>query len=259
VKIICFDIGNVLLKNCSKRMFWQLLKQPTGLRNLIGYLLFDPNRFRVTRTIRAKMHALFDHLAHTEGVEQTNGRYPTEQGRPVSNSIQQWQRGQITRAQLMERIKAGLDVLPYTSRYEQRLAALVALIVLTPELHAKTKTVVPGMQKLISDLSVQPVTLVIISNIDAGLAPQVRKRFPELFGKFETFFESHAMGIMKPNPEFFRAVVQHYGVPANQIFVIDDLTENIAAAHSDVGCQVFHFNNNADQLRSFLQHREVLP
>ena len=226
---------------------------------MLGYLLFDKNRFRVTKAIRAKVGHLFDYLATTEGVELVNGRFPTEQGKPVSNSVQQWQRGKITDHELLTRVLAGLDALTYTSRYEKALAALVAKIVLTPELHVLTKKQITGMQTLITELSKQPVKLVITSNIDKGLTTEVQKKFPKLFANFEHFFGSSDMGVMKPNPEFFKTVVQKYNIAPEELLVIDDLPENIAAAQTDVGCKVFLFNNNPETLRAHLQHLGVLP
>jgi len=67
------------------------------------------------------------------------------------------------------------------------------------------------------------------------------------------------MGVMKPNPEFFKAVIKKYNVAPHEVLVIDDLPENIAAAQTDVGCKVFLFNNNPKALRTHLQHLEVLP
>jgi HAD superfamily hydrolase (TIGR01509 family) len=256
--VICFDIGNVLLRDCSKRMVWQILRQPRGLRNLLGFLLFDRNRFKVASAIRTKIRELLDHLAVTDGVEYTHGRCPTEHGRPVPTSIQQWQRGNISDEELLNRVLKGLESLSYSSRYEKELGKAVATIVLTPALHVKTKRKIKGIQKLIDDLQAANTTLVITSNIDRGLAQEVRRKFPEIFTHFDTFIGSGHLGVMKPDPAFFQTVVTQYDVAPNRVLVIDDLIENLAAASDNIGCQTFHFANNTDLLRAKLVQLGVL-
>lgn len=44
---------------------------------------------------------------------------------------------------------------------------------------------------------------------------------------FDQMFISYQMGLMKPSPEIYERMLQHIGIPANEILFIDDSIENI--------------------------------
>lgn len=55
-------------------------------------------------------------------------------------------------------------------------------------------------------------------------------RFPNLEGAFDRLFLSFEMGLRKPDPAAFDAVVQGIGKPPSAILFFDDTPENIEAA-----------------------------
>lgn len=265
VKLICFDIGSVLLRMSSTKIFWMMLNQSGGTQNVLSYLIFDPNRFTPGKAVKRKVYELFDHLATTEGVPLMAGRYPTEKGHKLAASFQEWQTGRISDEEVLKRVLKGLDSLSYSSPYEKKLSQAAATIILTPELHVKTKKKIKGMEQLVAELKnlkdkdgKPRFTLVITSNIDKGLAKQVQREFKTLFNQFDAFYGSADIGVMKPDPQFFKHVINQHGVQPHEVLVIDDLPENLSAAKKDVGCRTFQFNNNVDQLRITLEQLGVL-
>ena len=70
---------------------------------------------------------------------------------------------------------------------------------------------------------------------------------------FEAVVVSAEVGMMKPHPEIFQHVLQHYRLHANETVFIDDHLPNIEAA-SALGMHTIHFvdaEDTAQQLQSY--------
>jgi FMN phosphatase YigB (HAD superfamily) len=64
----------------------------------------------------------------------------------------------------------------------------------------------------------------------------------------------HVERVRKPEPEVFRRVLEHHGVPAERTFFADDMPENVAGARS-VGITavlVEHDTDLRDAVRTFV-------
>jgi len=57
---------------------------------------------------------------------------------------------------------------------------------------------------------------------------------------FERFFLSYEMNLLKPDPEFYRHVLETIAIPAGECVFIDDREENVESARS-VGITSFRF------------------
>ena len=57
---------------------------------------------------------------------------------------------------------------------------------------------------------------------------------------FERFFLSYEMGLLKPDPEFYRHVLETIAIPAHECVFIDDREENVESARS-MGITSFRF------------------
>lgn len=80
---------------------------------------------------------------------------------------------------------------------------------------------------------------------------------PPLFG--EHLDTSSNFGARKPEPEVFRRVLEHHGVPAERTFFADDMPENVAGARS-VGITavlVEHDTDLRDAVRAFVAEQRV--
>jgi putative hydrolase of the HAD superfamily len=70
----------------------------------------------------------------------------------------------------------------------------------------------------------------------AELAPEL----VPLFG--DELHTSSFYGARKPNPTVFANMLAHYGVPAEQVFFVDDMPENVAGARS-LGIEAHRFTD----------------
>jgi HAD superfamily hydrolase (TIGR01509 family) len=73
----------------------------------------------------------------------------------------------------------------------------------------------------------------------------------ETFPLFEQYFLSCEMGLLKPDPNFFTAMVEGPGVPPEDCVFIDDTQPNVEAAKR-LGIPALHFRG-VDTLRQDLR------
>lgn len=67
-----------------------------------------------------------------------------------------------------------------------------------------------------------------------------------MFDLFDSIYVSNEMHQYKPNPSFFRYILNNENIEANKAYFIDDLSENIASAAS-LGINTLHYvNKNKD-------------
>ena len=93
---------------------------------------------------------------------------------------------------------------------------------------------------LINELKKQGKKVVLGSNT---FAPHTKKMEEiGLFDLFDTVYVSNEMHQYKPNPSFFRYILEHEKTEANKAYFIDDLAENIASAAS-IGINTLHYIN----------------
>lgn len=88
--------------------------------------------------------------------------------------------------------------------------------------------------------------LALLSNAPHEVADAVRGH-PAL-GAFEHLFFSADLGLVKPDPAIFAAVLAVVGSPAGEVTFVDDLPENIAAAH-EAGLRTALFTTAEDLRR----------
>ena len=72
--------------------------------------------------------------------------------------------------------------------------------------------------------------LAVLSNTNELHFEYIKAGYPEVFALFDKFFLSYEMKEKKPNDGIFQKVIEHYGVPASNLFFTDDLDENVRAA-----------------------------
>ncbi len=62
---------------------------------------------------------------------------------------------------------------------------------------------------------------------------------------FDKVYASHLMGVIKPNPDFWRSILKEENIEAADAFFTDDSAENVNAA-AKLGFQVHHFTDALD-------------
>lgn len=51
-----------------------------------------------------------------------------------------------------------------------------------------------------------------------------------MYGAFDAVYASHLMGLCKPDPEFWRSILEAEGAEASETVFVDDMAENVDAA-----------------------------
>ena len=107
------------------------------------------------------------------------------------------------------------------------------------------ETIVPLVEQLKSGYQ-----LVLASNTDVIHFTHSVENFGVL-GQFDRQFLSYEIGLLKPDPAFFRHILRTLNTPAADCIFIDDRAENVESART-VGITSFRFEGN-DQLQSDLR------
>ena len=71
-----------------------------------------------------------------------------------------------------------------------------------------------------------------LSNIAKHHMDAIENNWNGFFDGADSLFLSYQMGVRKPHPEIYRHALDQLGVDGSQCFFIDDLSENIEAAHA---------------------------
>ena len=108
---------------------------------------------------------------------------------------------------------------------------------------------VPGMERLLRELKEAGHRLFLLSNTSVAF-----HRFRSEIAGIEYFdgeLISADVGLVKPDPAFFRLACERFGILPSESVFIDDTPINAEAAHY-IGMRAFVFNGDADELRARL-------
>jgi 2-haloacid dehalogenase len=109
---------------------------------------------------------------------------------------------------------------------------------------------IPGTTELLTELKATGYLLYALSNWSAETFPLVKDRVPA-FKLFERIFLSGEYRMIKPDPNFYEAVLAEIPVPRERLVFIDDNPANVAGAEN-VWLKALRFTD-ADQLRADLK------
>ncbi len=113
---------------------------------------------------------------------------------------------------------------------------------------------VKGMESVVSRISTK-TTLGLVSNTNVLHFEHCRSSFP-FINTFSHLFLSYQMKLLKPDPEYYQAVLGHFNISADRMLFIDDLNENIDAAR-EAGMQALQFTS-AESLEQSLASLALL-
>jgi putative hydrolase of the HAD superfamily len=102
---------------------------------------------------------------------------------------------------------------------------------------------VPGIEEVLARVR-KSYRVAFLSNSNEVHAELIPRRFAGLFQKDDRFIFSHRYRVAKPDPEIFRRALELVGAQAPNAVLVDDLIENVIAAHS-VGMKAFQFRDAA--------------
>ena len=203
------------------------------MSDVIKAVVFDVGRVIVQWDMRLLFEKLID---DPQELDWFLGNVVTEEwhmqhdaGRPIADMI-------------AERIELYPDYAPQIEAYGTRFLETI------PDR-------VPGTVELIERLDARGWPLFAITNFGTDFWAQYRPTEP-VFERFGDIVVSGHEKTIKPGREIFDIAQQRFGLPAGNMFFIDDNAANIAAARQ-FGWQVHHFTCAA-QLESDLAARGLL-
>ena len=113
---------------------------------------------------------------------------------------------------------------------------------------------VPGMETLLRELKAAGYRLFLLSNTSVGF-----HRFRSEIAGIEYFdgeLISADVGLVKPDPAFFRLACERFGIRPSESAFIDDTPINAEAAHY-IGMRAFVFNGDVDELKARLKEANI--
>jgi putative hydrolase of the HAD superfamily len=107
-------------------------------------------------------------------------------------------------------------------------------------------TLDPRSVELVAELAADERRLALLSNAPISHGAVFRTR--EWAAPFEHFVISGELGLAKPDPAIWRALLDRLGAPGDEVLFLDDRAENVAAAR-DAGIQAFVWTGADDARR----------
>lgn len=111
-------------------------------------------------------------------------------------------------------------------------------------------TLDPRSVELVAELAANERRLALLSN--APIAHGTAFRTREWAAPFQHFVISGELGVAKPDPVIWRALVDRLGVPAGEVLFLDDREENVAAADA-AGIRAFLWTGADDARRNIAE------
>jgi 2-haloacid dehalogenase len=113
--------------------------------------------------------------------------------------------------------------------------------------------VIPGMEELLQELSARGVAIYGLTNWSADNYVKLEHKYPNILAYMDGITVSGQEGIKKPDPNFFKILLDKYNIdPATAVFV-DDKLANVETANS-LGMDGVVFTS-ADKLISHLNSK----
>ncbi len=113
----------------------------------------------------------------------------------------------------------------------------------------------PEMESLAADVLAAGHRAYLASNTDPIHFAFLRERMPVL-DRLDACFLSYEARLLKPDPEFFRALLARYQLVASECLFLDDRPDNVAAAAS-VGIRAEVHTGDVSRARAFLRDAGV--
>ena len=99
----------------------------------------------------------------------------------------------------------------------------------------------PGIEQLLLQLK-DKTRLLVLTNTNEIHAKEWRVRYADILKHFDRVFASHEIGVRKPSPESFHAILDYLGTTPDRVVFFDDTPDNVEGALS-VGISSFVVNS----------------
>ncbi len=162
--------------------------------------------------------------------EDTPVAYDT-QGNLLPQLFCDWLTGAKTPAQILNQVNSAIDEnTVLTKREKNVIRGMNEFIFGDPEHYIHTKQLIRDGKKFVKRCKKQGHKVFILSNWDAASFPALQKRFSKFLDLFDGVVISGDVGLMKPDPAIYSAIVEKYNLDPAETAFVDDRPENVEAA-----------------------------
>jgi putative hydrolase of the HAD superfamily len=99
----------------------------------------------------------------------------------------------------------------------------------------------PGIEQLLLQLK-DKTRLLVLTNTNEIHAKEWRVRYADILKHFDRVFASHEIGVRKPSPESFHAILDYLGTTPDRVVFFDDTPDNVEGALA-IGISSFVVNS----------------
>lgn len=262
ISYITQKINNLRKPNkVSLALFLGLLVSPlTHAANIIfdgDGVLFDTKKFQAAKEIGLlKLMSLgknptplfMEFLDSVEPrTEQTPLAYDAN-GNLLPQLMCDWMTGAKTPAQILNQINVALednDLL--TVKEKSVLKGMNEFIFGDPQCYAKTKKILRDGKKFVKRCKKKGHKVYILSNWDRPSFQELEKEFSKFLKLFDGVVISGDVGMLKPDPAIYSAIIEKYNLDPVETVFFDDRPENVKAAQEQglygILCDKDNFRN----------------
>ncbi len=224
IKTIVFDLGDVLFSTSKS----------THISTILPTILYNPTLLYWLTQIDPK-EAYFKFL-ETIPAESTQPIY--NKGKQMPRILADWMSGLKTPTEIKEIIEKELQKTDHATSVKNLFSAIGNLM-LIPENLAHCQEVVIPMAKILKKFKQAGYQICILSNWDAHTFKLVKEQHPKLFDLCDQIVISGEEKISKPDPNFYKKVLERCNVNSSECLFIDDEPYNIQAA-LELGFKTIH-------------------
>ncbi len=256
-KAAVFDIGGVLVEVNNNQ---QILSK-IGWWNILNYTLHFNNPFKLRDHL---LKIAFDILYKMRGEKPDPASFPPGHpmaaGFPMPSIMVDWQLGKISSAAVLAEAKTFIKRLAKQGYFKNSLDEEMTHIYFGCIFDASqrvpfTEPIKEGWD-LVKKYKDDGYRIYLLSNMDPDTMPLTKAKLPKLFAMVDGIVYSSAEHIMKPQPEFFKILLDRYHLQPEQCIFFDDQKENIAAAQK-LGFETFLCSR--ESMKTLLTQLEEKP
>lgn len=215
ITTIVFDLGDVLFTT----------SKTTSASTILPTIVYNPTLLYWLTQINPK-ESYFKFL-ETIPAESTQPIY--NKGKQMPLIIADWMSGLKTPAEVKEIIEQKLQETDHATSVKNLFKAIANLMFI-PQNLANSQEIILPMAKLLKKFKQAGYQICILSNWDAHTFKIVQEAHPKLFDLCDQILISGHEKLSKPNPEFYKKVLDRCNVNPAQCLFIDDEPYNIKAA-----------------------------
>jgi len=215
IKAVIFDVGDVLVTTAAS----------TKASLFIPIVLKNPTLLYKLLSLDAKTE--FFKLLDTIPAISTDPVY--NKGKQIPLLLADWQSGLQTPQEIKNLANKAIKTSTF-SIAEKNLFYAISDLMFNAEKLAASQTLALPMANMLKKLKEAGYRVYILSNWDEDSFQSVYNKYPKLFNLCDEIFISGKEKLSKPNPKFYKKLLDKHNLNPEECIFIDDEPYNIASA-----------------------------